>query len=82
MICLLFLPIDSFLFRLHLSEQYFTSLQTLAHFLRHVKGLLHTTQVFCGNSDFFINHRAFELELELHFFEMRAAYRESYIRPF
>ena len=40
--------------RRHRSEQYLTSSQTFAHFLRHVNGRPQTTQVFCGRSDFFI----------------------------
>jgi hypothetical protein len=35
------------LFR-HFSLQYFTSSQTLAHFLRHLNGLPQTTQIFSG----------------------------------
>jgi len=38
---------------LHLPLQYFTASQTSAHFLRQVKGLLHTGQIFCGRSLFF-----------------------------
>jgi len=34
------------------SEQYLTSSQTSAHFLRQVNGLWQTTQVFCGRWDF------------------------------
>lgn len=36
---------------LHLSEQYLTSSQTLAHFLRHVKGLPQVAQTLLGKSD-------------------------------
>tara|TARA_B110000114_G_scaffold80754_1_gene85386 strand:- start:38 stop:520 length:483 start_codon:yes stop_codon:yes gene_type:complete len=38
----------------HLAEQYLTSSQTAAHFLRQLNGRPHVTQVFCGKSDFFI----------------------------
>jgi len=34
------------------SEQYFTSSQHLAHFLRQVKGRLQTGQILVGKSDF------------------------------
>jgi hypothetical protein len=37
----------------HLSEQYFTSAQTFAHFLRHAKGFPHWAQVLAGREDFF-----------------------------
>ena len=36
----------------HLSEQYFTSSQHFAHFLRQVKGRSHTGQILVGRSDF------------------------------
>lgn len=35
------------------SEQYFTSDQQLAHFLRQVKGLWQVRQILLGKSDFF-----------------------------
>ncbi|KFJ39527.1 hypothetical protein DR85_1341 [Francisella tularensis] len=38
----------------HLSEQYFTSSHTFAHFLRQVNGKPHTTQIFVGRRCFFI----------------------------
>lgn len=38
----------------HRLEQYLTFSQSRSHFLRQVKGLLHTTHVLVGNSDFFI----------------------------
>lgn len=38
--------------RLHLSEQYLTSLQTFAHFLRQVKGRPHIAHILVGRSDF------------------------------
>ena len=37
----------------HRSLQYLTSSQTFSHFLRHVKGRLHTLQIFTGRSAFF-----------------------------
>jgi len=42
------------LFLLHLSEQYFTSTQTFAHFFRQANGRPHTGQFFVGKSLFFI----------------------------
>jgi hypothetical protein len=41
------------LLRLHLSEQYLTSLQTFAHFLRQANGRLQTKHVFFGKLDLF-----------------------------
>ena len=38
----------------HRLEQYLTFSQSRSHFLRQVKGLLHTTHILVGNSDFFI----------------------------
>jgi hypothetical protein len=38
--------------RRHLSEQYFTSSQHFAHFLRQVKGLPQTGQILVARSDF------------------------------
>lgn len=35
----------------YLSEQYLTSFQTFAHFLRHVKGLPQVAQILLGKSD-------------------------------
>jgi hypothetical protein len=37
----------------HLSEQYRTSSQTFAHFLRHAKGRPQVAQVLLGKSPFF-----------------------------
>jgi len=37
----------------HRSEQYFTSDQQSAHFLRQVKGLPQVRQILLGKSDFF-----------------------------
>jgi hypothetical protein len=37
----------------HRSEQYFTSSQTLSHFLRHAKGLPQRAQGLLGKSAFF-----------------------------
>lgn len=39
------------LFRRHLSEQYLTSSQQSAHFLRQSKGRLHTGHIFVGKLD-------------------------------
>lgn len=41
-------------FEAHRLEQYLTFSQSRSHFLRQVKGLLHTTHTLVGNSDFFI----------------------------
>lgn len=41
---------DIFNFR-HLSEQYFTSIQTFSHFLRQLNGRLQVAQVFWGSCD-------------------------------
>jgi hypothetical protein len=37
---------------LHLSLQYFTASQTLAHFFRQVNGLPQVAQIFCGRFSF------------------------------
>jgi hypothetical protein len=47
-----YLATASFLPFRQASEQYFTSFQTAAHFLRHVNGLAHAAQIFCGKSAF------------------------------
>ena len=39
------------LFRRHFSEQYLTSFQQSAHFLRQSKGWLHTGHIFVGKLD-------------------------------
>jgi hypothetical protein len=39
------------LFWRHLSEQYLTSFQQLAHFFRQLKGRLHTGHIFVGKLD-------------------------------
>lgn len=43
---------EGVLFFRHLSLQYLTSSQQFCHFLRQLKGRLHTSQVFCGKSVF------------------------------
>jgi hypothetical protein len=48
-----------FLFRRHLSLQYFTSPQTFSHFLRHTKLRRHTGQVVVGRFCFFIFKQSF-----------------------
>jgi len=43
-----------YFWRRHFSEQYLTSSQHLAHFLRHVKDKPQTGQILVGKSDFFL----------------------------
>ena len=63
---LLLLPSQSFPFERRLrqrSEQYFTSSQQSAHFLRQLKGRPHTGQILVGRSDL-ERWRAMERELK------------------
>jgi hypothetical protein len=47
------------------SEQYFTSSQQAAHFLRQVKGRWHTGQILVGKSDF-LRCLAISLDLDIY----------------
>jgi hypothetical protein len=45
---------EDFELSLHFLLQYFTSVQTLSHFLRQVNGRLQTRHIFCGRSAFLV----------------------------